>query len=252
MPGIAWDNEFESIMSTDSVPESNPAPELPEGHSEQSAPSAAHPAADPEPVSEPLVETPEKPPAEESAEPAEDFADILQQFERSHSHKSASGTRQLDGTVISLTAEQVFLDIGYKIEGVLPRSAFRNNAAEVKPGDKVPVSIKGRSDDGLLELSLFSAVQRIAEFFVVGHRVAAPNALKLSDRLWEPAPAGRKREQAGAVRGATPAGAQAVAGGVTGAAPAAVASPQTFTPGWEAVRCSALLGVISCGSVWRS
>jgi hypothetical protein len=44
------------------------------------------------------------------------------------------------------------------------------------------------------------------------------------------------------VRGARPAGAQVVAGGVTGAAPAAVEPPKTFTPGREAVRCSALLG----------
>lgn len=56
-------------------------------------------------------------------------------------------------------------------------------------------------------------------------RAEAPNAPKLSDRLWEPATAGTEREQAGTVRGATPAGAQAVAGAVTGAAPAAVESP---------------------------
>ena len=72
--------------------------------------------------------------------------------------------------------------------------------------------------------------------------MAAPNAPKLSDRLREPAPAGTEREQAGAVRGAPNAGAQVVAGGVTGAAPAAVEQPKTFAPGWEAVRCSALLG----------
>jgi hypothetical protein len=96
--------------------------------------------------------------------------------------------------------------------------------------------------------------------------MAAPNAPKLSDRLWEPASADTEKEQAGAVRGAAPAGAQAVAGGATGAAPAAVELPQTLTPGWEAlparmrlptppeaqdagrggntatIRCSALLG----------
>jgi hypothetical protein len=44
------------------------------------------------------------------------------------------------------------------------------------------------------------------------------------------------------MRGARPAGAQVVAGGVTGAAPAAGESPKTFTPGGEAVRCSAWLG----------
>jgi small subunit ribosomal protein S1 len=44
----------------------------------------------------------------------------------------------LQGTVVSLSADQVFLDIGYKTEGVLPRTAFENNAEGVKPGDVLP------------------------------------------------------------------------------------------------------------------
>lgn len=93
------------------------------------------------------------------SEPAEDFADILSAFERTHVHKAAPGTRQLDGTVVSLTADQVVLDIGYKIEGVLPRSAFENNAEAVKAGDKVPVSITGRNEEGYYELSRFRVAQ---------------------------------------------------------------------------------------------
>ena len=34
-----------------------------------------------------------------------------------------------------LSAEQVFVDIGYKTEGVLPRTAFDNNAEGVKAGE---------------------------------------------------------------------------------------------------------------------
>jgi hypothetical protein len=45
--------------------------------------------------------------------------------------------------------------------------------------------------------------------FVHGKSVATPNDPKLSDRLQEAAPADREKEQAGAVRGAAPAGAQA-------------------------------------------
>jgi hypothetical protein len=71
---------------------------------------------------------------------------------------------------------------------------------------------------------------------------ATPNARKLSDRLRELACAGTETERAGDVRGGAPAGAQVVAGGVTGAAPAAVELPKTSTPEGEAVRCSALLG----------
>ena len=65
----------------------------------------------------------------------------------------------MQGTVVSLSAEQVFLDIGYKTEGVLPRSAFENNADGVKPGDTVPVSVKGRNEEGYYELSRFKVAQ---------------------------------------------------------------------------------------------
>ncbi len=35
------------------------------------------------------------------AEPQEDFAALLSEFERSHTHKPASGAKQLQGTVVS-------------------------------------------------------------------------------------------------------------------------------------------------------
>ena len=92
-------------------------------------------------------------------EPEVSFADALSAFDRAHTHHAESGTkegaRQLEGTVVSLTAEQVFLDIGYKVEGVLPRSAFLSNAESVKPGDKISVSITGRNAEGYYELSRF-------------------------------------------------------------------------------------------------
>ncbi|MGA2726413.1 MAG: 30S ribosomal protein S1 [Terracidiphilus sp.] len=96
---------------------------------------------------------------ESPAEPIENFADILSDFERSHTHKPASGARQLEGTVVSLSADQVFLDIGYKTEGVLLRSAFESNADAVKPGDKFPVSVTGRNEEGYYELSRFKVAQ---------------------------------------------------------------------------------------------
>jgi small subunit ribosomal protein S1 len=90
-------------------------------------------------------------------EPAESFADMLSTFEREHSHRAK--TKQLEGTVVSLSADQVFLDIGYKMEGALPRSAFENNAASVNPGDAFPVSITGRNEEGYYELSRFRVAQ---------------------------------------------------------------------------------------------
>jgi small subunit ribosomal protein S1 len=89
----------------------------------------------------------------------ESFADLLNQFERSHTHKAAGGQKQLQGTVVSLDAEQVILDIGYKTEGVLPRSTFENNAEAVKPGDSFAVSVTGRNAEGYYELSRFRVAQ---------------------------------------------------------------------------------------------
>ena len=103
-----------------------------------------------------------QPTTAESSEPSESqesFADMLTAFEQSHSHKSDPGQRQLQGVVISLSADQVFLDIGYKTEGVLPRSAFDNNAEAVKPGDTFPVSVTGRNTEHYYELSRFKVAQ---------------------------------------------------------------------------------------------
>ena len=85
------------------------------------------------------------------------FADVLSAFEHSHSHRAES--RQLQGTVVSLTADQVVLDVGDKMEGVLPRSAFENNAEAVKPGDSFPVSITGRNEEGYYQLTRFRVAQ---------------------------------------------------------------------------------------------
>lgn len=81
----------------------------------------------------------------------ESFGDLLSQYEREHARKSDEGPRQLEGTVVAVTAESVLLDIGYKTEGTLPLSAFQNE--EVKPGDKFPVSVKGRDPEGYYELT---------------------------------------------------------------------------------------------------
>lgn len=88
-----------------------------------------------------------------SESPTESFGELLAQFEHSHSHKVEGGARQLEGVVVSLDAESVYLDIGFKAEGILPCTAFENNAEGVTPGDKFPVSVKGRNLEGYYELS---------------------------------------------------------------------------------------------------
>ena len=84
---------------------------------------------------------------------AESFGDILSQYEQSHSHKPDEGGRGLEGTVIAISGESVFLDIGYKIEGIIPVAEFQATGDSPKPGDKMPVSIKGRDPEGYYELS---------------------------------------------------------------------------------------------------
>ena len=80
-----------------------------------------------------------------AAEDLQSFGEIFSQYEKSHLHKSAAG-QQLEGTVLSITAESVFFDIGYKSEGILPRAELRGE--NVTPGDRMPVTVKGRNPDG--------------------------------------------------------------------------------------------------------
>ncbi|MEO8596885.1 MAG: 30S ribosomal protein S1 [Candidatus Solibacter sp.] len=87
-------------------------------------------------------------------EPNESFGDILSQYEQSHTHRiSEEGKKGLEGTVVAITGESVFLDIGYKTEGILPVAIFQAAGDSVKVGDKMPVTIKGRDPEGYYELS---------------------------------------------------------------------------------------------------
>ncbi len=142
---------------TNETPEIEPTPE-----------NHPNPAAEPEfaPPPEPAIASAAQPPTEAAPvaptepapEPAENFGDLLAQFEKTHAHAPKPG-QQLQGNVISISSEQVFLDIGFKIEGVLPRSAFENNAESVKPGDTIPVSVTGRNEEGYYSLTRFKVAQ---------------------------------------------------------------------------------------------
>ncbi len=73
------------------------------------------------------------------------FGDILSQFEQSH--HADGGT--VEGTVVSVTSDGAFVDLGRKTDGVLPPVP----GVELKPGMKVLVSIRGRDDEGNYLLS---------------------------------------------------------------------------------------------------
>jgi small subunit ribosomal protein S1 len=85
----------------------------------------------------------------ETPDSIESFSQLLSEYEREHARVSQDGARQLEGTVVAITAEHVLVDIGFKIEGTLPFADFPN----AKPGDKLIVSVKGRDADGYYQLS---------------------------------------------------------------------------------------------------
>jgi small subunit ribosomal protein S1 len=89
----------------------------------------------------------------------ESFADLLAEFESVQSRTDERGAKQIDAAVVSLDADSVYLDIGYKTEGILPRTAFDQNADALKSGDKFTVSVKGRNEEGYYELSRKKIVQ---------------------------------------------------------------------------------------------
>jgi len=93
------------------------------------------------------------PESQPSLEPTESFDQLLSEYEREHARISEDGARQLQGTVVTITADAVLVDIGFKTEGILPLSDFSSAGAEPKPGDKLVVSVKGRDADGYYQLS---------------------------------------------------------------------------------------------------
>jgi len=92
----------------------------------------------------PQTNSPDSPEASSLSTGADtSFGDILTQFEQTHH----AGGERLEGTVVSVTPDGVFVDIGRKMDGMLPP------APELKPGTKVVVSIRGRDESGTYLLS---------------------------------------------------------------------------------------------------
>jgi small subunit ribosomal protein S1 len=89
----------------------------------------------------------------------ESFGSLLSQFEKTHGGQSKTEASQKEGIVISISSDSVFLDIGFKIEGVLSRGEFENNAQGITVGDRFPVSVKGRNEEGYYALSRLKIAQ---------------------------------------------------------------------------------------------
>jgi small subunit ribosomal protein S1 len=89
----------------------------------------------------------------------ESFGAIFSEYEQSHARKGEGGSKQIEGTVVAVSPDSVFVDIGYKTEGVLPLAIFQSGSEAVKPGDKLLVAVKGRNLEGYYELSRFKVEQ---------------------------------------------------------------------------------------------
>lgn len=81
------------------------------------------------------------------------FAEILSEFEQQH-HGPARG-QAIPGTVVSITPDAIFVDIGRKIDGILAPEPFRGQDGQlsIHVGDKVLVTITGSDGDGSYTLS---------------------------------------------------------------------------------------------------
>ncbi len=61
------------------------------------------------------------------------------------------------GKIVRITTDEVYVDIGYKSEGVVPLSEF-GDRAEIKPGDEIDVLLESKEDpDGMVVLSRIKA-----------------------------------------------------------------------------------------------
>jgi small subunit ribosomal protein S1 len=85
-------------------------------------------------------------------EETESFDAIYMEFEKANRRREGEDGKQIRATVVSVTAESVFLDIGYKTEGILPIAALAGKTVE--PGDTLQVSSKGRNEEGYYDVSL--------------------------------------------------------------------------------------------------
>jgi hypothetical protein len=91
------------------------------------------------------------------APPDDSFGDILSEFEQSH---QAPGKGSLiTGTVVSITDEWVFVDLGRKNDGVVPSEKFRDASGQmtVQKGTELTLTITSRDEHGIYLLDTLMA-----------------------------------------------------------------------------------------------
>ena len=127
-PGAAA--QLASAIEHSSAAEKEIAPPTASATIEDSAGGAAsgHEGA-PDPSSENSAGEPDD-------QPVESFAEVLQAFERSHTHRAAQ--QQLEGTVVSVSADRVFSTSAIRWKVCCRARLSPINAEGVKPGDDFP------------------------------------------------------------------------------------------------------------------
>lgn len=112
------------------------------------------------------------------AAPAEDnsFGDILSEFEQTH--HGQRNNEAFEGTVVSISPESIFVDIGRKVDGVLPVEKFRDaaGALTIHIGDKMRLSITGRDPEGSYTLSTIK-VERPKDWSALERAFAEKSAI---------------------------------------------------------------------------
>ena len=102
---------------------------------------------------------PTNPQLQQNPQTEESFDSLLSEYNRNRPRKKEAGSNQIEATVIAVSADSVFLDIGYKTEGILPLAEFQNAGQDVKAGDKLTVAITGRDPEGYYQLSRFKTAR---------------------------------------------------------------------------------------------
>lgn len=104
------------------------------------------------------VPTPDPMTEETPIQEGPSFGDILSEFEQ---QSKAPDGEAIEGTVLSVTDDGVFVDIGRKTDGVLDSAPFKNSdgSFSIAPGAKVVVNINGTNEQGQLRLTTLKVTQ---------------------------------------------------------------------------------------------
>ncbi|MGE0130216.1 MAG: 30S ribosomal protein S1 [Blastocatellales bacterium] len=90
----------------------------------------------------------------------EDFGKILAEHEQSHRSEISEG-EVVKGRVVKITEQSVIIDVGFKSEGIVALSEFKDGEKiTINPGDEVDVYVKQlENSEGYVELSRADAVR---------------------------------------------------------------------------------------------